>query len=92
MSTEACTDTRTSAGRTSAIAKDLDDITVASKRLAADSVDAARQTANDLLTEGQSKLRAVQQKVEGRVEKKPVKSLLLAGAVGFVLGQLWKRR
>jgi ElaB/YqjD/DUF883 family membrane-anchored ribosome-binding protein len=78
--------------RASAIAKDFQDVRSATTQMATDSVDALRCTANDLLGEGRAKARELGQNVQSKVQEKPVKSVLIAAAVGFLLGVFWKRR
>jgi ElaB/YqjD/DUF883 family membrane-anchored ribosome-binding protein len=92
MSTEVLTKREAISERASAVAKDFQDVRSATKQMATDSVDALRCTANDLLDEGRAKARELGQNVQSKVQEKPVKSVLIAAAIGFLLGVFWKRR
>jgi ElaB/YqjD/DUF883 family membrane-anchored ribosome-binding protein len=92
MTTELETTRKTVADRTTRIGKDVEQIRTAGKQLAADSVDAVRQTANELVQEGRSKAREVVTNAQSKVQEKPVKSVLVAAAIGFLLGVFWRRR
>jgi ElaB/YqjD/DUF883 family membrane-anchored ribosome-binding protein len=78
--------------RAAAIAKDFQEVRSATKQMATDSVDALRCTANDLLDDGRTKAREVGQSIQCKVQEKPVKSVLIATAIGFLLGVFWMRR
>ena len=78
--------------RASAIAKDFQEVRSATKQIATDSVDALRQTTKDMLQECRFKAREVVQSVQSKVQETPVKSVLVAAAVGFLLGVFWVRR
>ncbi len=82
----------TVADRASTIAKDFHEVGGAAKRIATDSVDALRETAHRYLDEGRSRARHVGDDIQSRVQKQPVKSLLIAAGFGFLLGALWMRR
>jgi ElaB/YqjD/DUF883 family membrane-anchored ribosome-binding protein len=92
MSTEVRAKRAAISDRASTIAKDFEEVRSATKKVAADSVDALRRTANELLDEGRTKAREVGQNVQSKVQQKPVKSVLIAAAVGFLLGVFWMRR
>ena len=89
MVTEVLTKREAISERASAIAKDFKDVSTATKRVAADSVDALRQTANDFLDEGRTTVRKVGESVQGKVQEQPVKSMLIAAGVGFLVGVLF---
>lgn len=78
--------------RASAVAKDFQDVSTATRRMATDSVDALRQTANDLVDEGRTRARDVGEAVQAKVQEQPVKSMLIAAGVGFLVGVLFGRR
>jgi ElaB/YqjD/DUF883 family membrane-anchored ribosome-binding protein len=92
MATDVLTKREAISERASAIAKDFQDVRSATKQMATDSVDVLRHTANDLFDEGRTKAREVGQSVQSKVQEKPVKSVLIAAAVGFLLGVFWVRR
>jgi ElaB/YqjD/DUF883 family membrane-anchored ribosome-binding protein len=64
----------------------------AAKRLAGDSVEAVRETANQFMDQGRAKAQEVSESVETHVREKPVKSVLIAAVIGFVLGLIFVRR
>ena len=92
METEVQTKREVISERASGVAKDFQEISSATKHMATDSVDALRKTANEFLNEGRTKAREVGMSVQTKVQEKPGKSMLIAAAVGFLLGVLWMRR
>jgi ElaB/YqjD/DUF883 family membrane-anchored ribosome-binding protein len=76
----------------STIAKDLKDVGAATKRIASDSVEAIRDTANDYLDQGKTKVRELGGTVQNKVQDQPLTAVLIAAAVGFLLGAVWVRR
>jgi ElaB/YqjD/DUF883 family membrane-anchored ribosome-binding protein len=76
----------------STIAKDLQEVGAATRRMAADSVDTLRETATHYLDEGRARARVVGDTVQTRVQQQPIQALLVAAAVGFLFGALWSRR
>ena len=76
----------------STIARDLQDVGAATKRMASDSVEALRETANQYLDQGRTRVREMSDTMQHRVQEQPVKSILIASALGFLLGALWMRR
>jgi ElaB/YqjD/DUF883 family membrane-anchored ribosome-binding protein len=92
MATEVLTKREAISSRASAIARDFQDVSTATKRMASDSVDALRKTANDFLAEGRTKARKVGEGVQAKVQEQPVKSMLIAAGVGFLVGMFLARR
>lgn len=80
------------ADRAATIANDVHEVGDAAKRVASDSVDAIRNTAHQYLAEGRARARDLGGSVQERVQQKPVKSLLVAAGIGFLLGAIWIRR
>jgi ElaB/YqjD/DUF883 family membrane-anchored ribosome-binding protein len=80
------------AEQASSITKDLQEVGNATRRMANDSVEAIRDTANQYLDEGRHRVRELSQTVQHRVQDQPMTSILIATAVGFLLGVLWVRR
>jgi ElaB/YqjD/DUF883 family membrane-anchored ribosome-binding protein len=64
----------------------------AAKRLAGDSVDAVRETAQEFIDQGRYKVQEVGDNMEEHVRDQPVKSVLIAAGIGFVLGMFFTRR
>jgi ElaB/YqjD/DUF883 family membrane-anchored ribosome-binding protein len=74
------------------IAQDFNEVGDAAKRVATDSVEAVRDTANQYLEQGRSRAKSIGESMQSKVQEQPVKSLLIASAVGFLLGAFWIRR
>lgn len=51
-----------------------------------------RDRASSYYESGRERAKQWEQSIEGYVQEKPVKSLLIAAGVGFLLGAIWKRR
>ena len=92
MATNLQTERKSFSDQTAKIGKDVQEIRVATQQLAADSVDAVRQTASELIDEGRSRALGAVENAQSKVKEKPVKSVLIAAAVGFLFGVLWRRR
>jgi ElaB/YqjD/DUF883 family membrane-anchored ribosome-binding protein len=60
--------------------------------MAGDSVEALRDAANEYLDEGRARIRDLGDTVHSRIQEQPMTSILVATAVGFLLGVLWVRR
>lgn len=78
--------------RTVTVARDLEDMGAAAKQMAHHSVAAVRDTALEYLDVGRSRVRHIGEDIQSRVVQQPVKSLLIAAGVGFLLGAIWTRR
>jgi ElaB/YqjD/DUF883 family membrane-anchored ribosome-binding protein len=76
----------------STLAKDFQEAGATAKRMAGDSVEALRETANEYLDEGRARVRELGDTVQTRIQEQPMTSILVATAVGFLLGVLWVRR
>jgi ElaB/YqjD/DUF883 family membrane-anchored ribosome-binding protein len=74
------------------IAEGLQTTTNAVKRLASESVDAVRDTAHEFLEQGKAKVHEIGDNVESRVRDEPVKSVLIAAGIGFIVGLFFWRR
>ena len=92
METEVPTKREMISERVSEIANDFQEVSSATKRMAADSLDAVRKTATQFLGEGRTKVREAGKSVHSKVQEKPGRSMLIAAAVGFLVGILWMRR
>jgi ElaB/YqjD/DUF883 family membrane-anchored ribosome-binding protein len=80
------------AEQASVLAEDVRELGHAAKRTVAHGADAIRETANDYLEQGKTKAREAGEMMQEKVGEKPITSLLVAGAVGFLIGMLWVRR
>jgi ElaB/YqjD/DUF883 family membrane-anchored ribosome-binding protein len=83
---------REPAEQASNIAKDLQEVGASAKRMAGDSMETLREYANEYLDEGRAKMRELGDTVSTRIQDQPMTSILVATAVGFLLGVLWIRR
>jgi ElaB/YqjD/DUF883 family membrane-anchored ribosome-binding protein len=84
-----------SARRSSRVAKfehDFDKVRSATKRLAANTVDSAREAATDLLHEGKAKASGVATTAQNMLQERPLRTLVAAVGIGFALGFLARRR
>jgi ElaB/YqjD/DUF883 family membrane-anchored ribosome-binding protein len=75
-----------------AIAQDFHEVGDAAKRIATDGMEAVREAAHQYLDEGRSRARHFGAHLQSKVQDQPVKSLLVAAAIGFLLGACWIRR
>jgi ElaB/YqjD/DUF883 family membrane-anchored ribosome-binding protein len=82
----------TIADRASAVADDFHEVGDAARQMANHSVAAVRDTAMQYLDEGRSRVRHLGDEIESRVTERPMKSLLVAAGIGFLLGAIWTRR
>lgn len=76
----------------STLTNDVRKVGGAVKQMATDRADEMRDMANDYLEQGQERIRAASDDLLTRVQERPVKSLLIAAGVGFLLGIFWVRR
>ncbi|HEX2473246.1 MAG TPA: hypothetical protein VHK01_00785 [Lacipirellulaceae bacterium] len=76
----------------STVAKDLQEMGASARRMAGDSVEALRDSAGEYLEEGRARVRELSDTVQTRIQEQPMTSILVATAVGFLLGVLWVRR
>jgi ElaB/YqjD/DUF883 family membrane-anchored ribosome-binding protein len=56
------------------------------RQAAADAVETGRQRATEIYGQGREKAEEIEEQVVDYVRKKPVKSMLIAGGVGLLLG------
>jgi ElaB/YqjD/DUF883 family membrane-anchored ribosome-binding protein len=76
----------------STIAKDFQEVGNTARRMASDSVETIRDSANQYLDEGRARVRELSETMQHRVQDQPMTSVLIAAGIGFVLGVLWVRR
>jgi ElaB/YqjD/DUF883 family membrane-anchored ribosome-binding protein len=74
------------------LAGGFESATNAVKQLTGDGVDAVRETAQEFIDQGRAKAQELTESMEDRVREQPVKSVLIAAGVGFVLGLFFLRR
>ena len=86
------TSTNGLAAHRATIAQDIHEIGDAAKRVAKDGVEAVRETTQQYFDQGRSRARNVGETLQSKVQEQPLKSLLVAAAVGFLVGACWIRR
>jgi ElaB/YqjD/DUF883 family membrane-anchored ribosome-binding protein len=62
------------------------------KETAQEKYESLRDAASDYYETGRERAQQWEEGLEGYVQDKPVKALLIAAGVGFLLGAIWKRR
>jgi ElaB/YqjD/DUF883 family membrane-anchored ribosome-binding protein len=92
MSTKIMSKREAISERASAVTKDFEDVRSAAKQMATDGVDMLRQTASDLLYDGQDKMQEARQRIAATVQKSPMRTVLIGAAVGFLIGIFFRRR
>lgn len=80
------------ADHASTVAQDVRDLGAAAKRTVSDSADVLRETANEYIEQGRAKAREAGENMQNKVVEKPITSVLVASAIGFLVGVLWVRR
>jgi ElaB/YqjD/DUF883 family membrane-anchored ribosome-binding protein len=80
-----------SAGQVSTISKDFRDVKSATRQMATDGVEALRATTDQFIDEGRARMREWGDTVASRVQDQPVKALLVAAALGFLVGVFVRR-
>lgn len=64
----------------------------ATKNLANDTVDYLRENAGDYVKQGKEKAHQLEETLETKIKESPIKALLIALGVGWLLGILMRRR
>jgi len=80
------------AEKASTLSNDLQGAGSSAKRTASDNAEALRETAIEYLEQGRARVRELGTSVQHRVQEQPVTSLLVATAIGFLIGLLCIRR
>ncbi|HCU24724.1 MAG TPA: hypothetical protein DF383_06885 [Deltaproteobacteria bacterium] len=75
-----------------AIGHNVQDLGRATRGIAQDAVDLVKNNANDYYQQGKKKAQKWEQSLEGRIRENPVKALLIAAGVGFLVGAILKKR
>jgi ElaB/YqjD/DUF883 family membrane-anchored ribosome-binding protein len=78
--------------RAATIAKDVHNVGDAAKKVAIDSADAVRDTAREYLDEGTMRIRHLGDTAYTQLRDQPIKAVLIAAGIGFLLGAIWTRR
>lgn len=82
----------TVADRAVSVARDFHAVGGAARQMATHSMEAVRDTARQYLDDGRSQVRHLGEGVQARIAEQPLKSLLIAAGIGFLLGAIWTRR
>ena len=82
----------TVADRAATVAQDFHEVGDAARQMATHGVAAVRDTAYQYLDEGRSRVRHLGDGVHSKVQDQPLRALLIAAGVGFMLGAIWTRR
>jgi ElaB/YqjD/DUF883 family membrane-anchored ribosome-binding protein len=59
---------------------------------AAEKLHDLRDRASDYFEQGRGKARKWEQGIEGYIQEKPIRALLIAAGVGLLVGVFWRRR
>jgi ElaB/YqjD/DUF883 family membrane-anchored ribosome-binding protein len=78
--------------RAATIAKDVHKVGDVAKKVAIDSADAVRDTAREFLDEGTTRIRHLGDNAYSQLRDQPIKAVLVAAGIGFLLGAIWTRR
>ncbi|MGD9636272.1 MAG: YqjD family protein [Pirellulales bacterium] len=82
----------TVADRAATVARDFHDVGDAARQMANHSLEAVRDTAKQYLDDGRTHVRHLGEGMHTRVTEQPLKSLLIAAGIGFLIGAIWTRR
>ena len=76
----------------SALESDLKDLTKISRSLAGDTLGILKSNAGEYYTQGVEKAKSLEQDLELRIKESPIKALLVAIGLGFLVGLILRRR
>ena len=76
----------------SAVMDSIHNMTDSAKKMAADRYEQVRDAAGEYIEQGKNKAREVSDSMQNQVREQPVKAILAAAAIGFVVGMLCTRR
>src|SRR4030095_1737070 len=71
---------------------DLDEMRSATKEMASDSIHEIQEERGRLYERGQEKIEGLELRLESGIKKYPLRALVLAAGVGFLVGWLRRRR
>ena len=74
------------------VTEHLGEAASAAKAAARAGLESLREGAVDYYEQGKQRLETLETKLRKRVQSEPIKSLVVAAAVGIVFGWIWKRR
>jgi ElaB/YqjD/DUF883 family membrane-anchored ribosome-binding protein len=76
----------------SAVMENIQSMGASAKRMATEGYEQLRDTANQYIEQGKEKACEMSDSMQNRVKEQPMKAILAAAAVGFVVGMLFTRR
>lgn len=86
-------------GKATEVGQDIKDLGKITGALAGDATNKVKENVahyveqgKGLYAQGVKEAQKLEEKVESRVQKNPIQSLLIIGGIGLVLGALWNRR
>jgi ElaB/YqjD/DUF883 family membrane-anchored ribosome-binding protein len=74
----------------SELKKDVEQLGKAMKAVAEDSADYVRENVKEYYQKGQEMVQGMNESLEGKIKKHPLRSLLIAAGIGFLFGALRK--
>jgi ElaB/YqjD/DUF883 family membrane-anchored ribosome-binding protein len=82
----------TRSSRSARFEHDIDEVRSATKKLAVNTIESAREAATEMLDEGKAKAATAAAAAQDRLQQRPLRTLLVAAGLGFVVGFLARRR
>jgi ElaB/YqjD/DUF883 family membrane-anchored ribosome-binding protein len=74
------------------VKKDLEQMSGTAKDIAEDQLEYVGEMASEYYEQGLEKVHGVACACEQFIRERPVRSVLMAAGIGWLLGQVWKRR
>lgn len=79
-------------GKPAGLNEDFHDFSKNAGSMATDAVHMVKDNASRYYDQGMQQAKKFGKKVESRIQKKPLQSLLIVASVGLLLGRIWSRR
>lgn len=77
---------------THAIKEDVVKLGRITRDMAQETVGHLKENANEYYHQGMEKAQHWEKDLEGRIQKNPLKAVLIAAGIGLVVGAIWKKR
>jgi ElaB/YqjD/DUF883 family membrane-anchored ribosome-binding protein len=74
------------------VGQDLKDVAGAVRDVAGEQYENVRQRAADYVEQGRERVMEWEEGIEGYIKDNPIRSLLIAGGVGLLVGLIWRRK
>lgn len=78
--------------KASDIKHDIQELGVAAKQMAQESLSQVRDAASDCMEQGRARAHDLSRSIENQIREQPLRSVLIAGGIGLLLGVLLIRR